>query len=251
MGQFGFLFDQSRCTGCNACVIACKQWHDIPVGSAKWLRVYQWETGSFPDLRLRHLAIPCYHCENPVCVTACPNRAIRKELYYGAVLVDEAMCRGTRRCFKACPYGSPQYTDDESGTKMSKCNMCIDRLAVGLSPICVLSCPMRALEFGPIEQLRETYGNLRRLEDMPRDSITTPAVAFIAASQKKKVVLWDSGRALALWQHRQTPTGETLPDVFREAADVTTSPAEIVGRHRLVLKAETSAEKLHHTTDDE
>ena len=37
--------------------------------------------------------------------------------------------------------------------------MCVDRLEKGLSPICVLSCSMRALEFGPIEELKKKYGN--------------------------------------------------------------------------------------------
>jgi len=52
---------------------------------------------------------------------------------------------------------------------MSKCDMCIDRLEKGVKPICVLSCSLRALEFGPIDELSEKYGNLRRLEDIPKD----------------------------------------------------------------------------------
>ena len=79
MKQYGFLIDLSRCIGCNACVISCKQWHDIPPGPIKWMRVYQWEKGSFPNIELRVLPIPCFHCENPVCADACPNHAIYKE----------------------------------------------------------------------------------------------------------------------------------------------------------------------------
>ena len=30
MTQYGFFIDTSRCTGCQACGIACKEWHDIP-----------------------------------------------------------------------------------------------------------------------------------------------------------------------------------------------------------------------------
>ncbi|MFC1905460.1 FAD-dependent oxidoreductase [Chloroflexota bacterium] len=168
MAQYGFLIDLSRCIGCNACLISCKQWHDIPPGPIKWMRVYQWEKGAFPDIELRILPIPCFHCENPVCTDACPNHAIYKEESWGAVLVDYEKCTGTRECWRACPYGAPQFESDQPGTKMSKCNMCIDRLQQGLTPICVLSCSMRALEFGPIDELMEKYGNLRLLEDMPK-----------------------------------------------------------------------------------
>ena len=79
MAQYGFLIDLSRCIGCHACVISCKQWHDIPPGPVKWMRVYQWEKGVFPRIDLRVLPIPCFHCEIPVCAEACPNKAIAKE----------------------------------------------------------------------------------------------------------------------------------------------------------------------------
>jgi len=43
--QIGFYVDQTRCMGCAACVIACKQWHDIPAGPASWMRVQSIEEG--------------------------------------------------------------------------------------------------------------------------------------------------------------------------------------------------------------
>ena len=89
MTQYGFFFDQSRCTGCRACSISCKEWYDIAPGPLKYMRVYQWEQGTFPNVRLGLLAVNCYHCENPVCVDACPHQAIFKEDKYGAVLIDE------------------------------------------------------------------------------------------------------------------------------------------------------------------
>lgn len=251
MTQYGFFVDLSRCIGCNTCVIACKQWHDIAPGPIKWIRVYQWEKGIFPNTRLHVVPIMCYHCEDPVCIEACPNKAIHKEEKYGAVLVDADRCQGTRKCWQACPYGAPQFEGDEPGMRMSKCNMCIDRLEQGLKPLCVLSCSMRALEFGPLDELRERYGNLRRLEDMPKDTITSPAVLFKPPDAKEQVVPWDYNRALELWQKREPQEGEPLPDVFAEISDVTQAPEEIVGRNRLVLKARDSEELMYYTTDDE
>ncbi len=159
MTQYGFFIDLSRCIGCNACVIACKQWHDLKPGPTKWMRVYQWENGSFPDIEVHTLPIPCFHCQDPVCADACPNQAITKEKKWGAVLVDQSKCTGHRKCFEACPYGVPQFETDKPDQIMSKCNMCVDRLEKGLNPICVLSCSMRALEFGPIEEIKKKYGD--------------------------------------------------------------------------------------------
>lgn len=251
MIQHGFFIDLSRCIGCNVCVIACKEWHNISPGPIKWIRVYQWEKGIFPHTRIYILPIMCYHCEDPVCIKACPNTAMYKEKKYGAVLVDSDKCQGTRKCWVACPYGAPQYEGDEPGTKMSKCNMCIDRLQQGLRPICVLSCSMRALEFGLIDELVDKYGNLRSTEDMPRDSITRPAVVFRPPDSKKQIIPWDYHRTLELWQKRESQEGELLPDVFSEISDVTQAPQGIVGRNRLVLKAKNSEELMYYTTDDE
>ena len=251
MTQYGFFFDQSRCTGCNGCLIACKQWHDIPPGPVKWMRIYQWEKGNFPDTRLHILAIQCYHCENPLCVKACPHQALYKEEKYGAVLVDSDKCQGKRKCWQACPYGAPQYAGDEAGLKMSKCNMCLDRLQEGLKPICVLSCSMRALEFGPLEELTKKYGTLKTLKDMPRESITRPAVVFKPADAKKQIVPWDADRTLELWQKRQPHEGKPLPDVFADKAAISQAPENIIGRNKLVLKAKNCAELMYYTTDDE
>ncbi len=167
MTQYGFFVDLSRCIGCNSCTVSCKQWHDMSPGPDKPMRVYQWETGTFPNVNLRMLPIMCYHCETPLCLEACPNHAIYKEDKYGAVLVDPAKCSGERKCWQGCPYGTPQFENDEPGTKMVKCDMCIDRLEEGLKPICVLSCSMRALEFGPLDELIKKYGNLKRLGAEP------------------------------------------------------------------------------------
>ncbi len=251
MTQYGFFIDQSRYIGCNACSIACMQWHNIPPSPVKWMRVYQWEKGTFPDVRLHILPVTCYHCEDPVCVRACETRALYKEDTYGAVLVDSDKCQGRRKCWQACPYGAPQFHGDEPGAKMSKCTMCIDRLRQGLKPICVLSCSMRALEFGPLDDLIRNYGTIRRLEDMPRDSITRPAVVLRPAQDKVQVVPWDSNRALELWQKRNSDNGEPLPDVFQEITDVTGASTDIVGRNKLVLKAKTCEELMYYTTDDE
>jgi len=134
---------------------------------------------------------------------------------------------------------------------MSKCTMCMDRLEQGLKPICVLSCSMRALEFGPLEDLQQKYGRLQRLEDMPKESMTRPAVVLKAHDSKKEVIGWDPLRTLDLWKERQPHEGEPLPEIFSEASMVTQAPREIIGRNKLVLKAKNVKELMYYTTDNE
>jgi anaerobic dimethyl sulfoxide reductase subunit B len=251
MTQYGFFIDLSRCIGCNACLIACKQWHDIPPGPVKWMRVFQWEKGAFPDIELHVLPIPCLHCEKPVCAQACPNKAIIKEKKFGAVLVDAEKCTGERACFKACPYGVPQFRSDARDERMSKCNMCIDRLKKGDQPICVLSCSMRALEFGPMDELKKKYGESMQLEYLPENSLTRPSAILKPVDCKKQIVRWDSKKALALWQKRHPDSGEPLPDLFANAADVTRDSSDIMGRTELKLKPKNVEELMFYTTDDE
>lgn len=96
--QTGFYFDQTRCTGCFACAIACKDWHDIPAGPAKWMRIVYHEEGKFPQLFVSHVASPCYHCAEPVCAFVCPSEAITKRDEDGIVVVDREKCRGEHAC---------------------------------------------------------------------------------------------------------------------------------------------------------
>ena len=109
---------------------------------------------------------------------------------------------------------------------------------------------MRALEFGALEEMTRKYGGLRRLEDMPRDSITRPAVVFKPSAAKRQVISWDSDKALGLWQKRETQD-EPLPDVFAGKSDVADVPEDIIGRNKLVLKAKNSAGLMYYTTDDD
>jgi hypothetical protein len=59
--QVGFYFDQTRCTGCSACRVACKDWNDIPAGPENWMNVHYSEKGKCPDMFqvvIRHYVTP-------------------------------------------------------------------------------------------------------------------------------------------------------------------------------------------------
>jgi anaerobic dimethyl sulfoxide reductase subunit B len=246
MAQFGFFFDQSRCTGCQTCVLACKSYHDLPPGPLKYLRVYQYEKGAFPQVRLHVQWVPCYHCEEPACVDGCPNDAIYKETRYGAVLIDAARCDGCRRCYEVCPYGAPVFTSDEPGTKARKCTMCIDRLERGEQPICVLACPMRSLDFGFLEDLKKIYGETRDLEDLPDSRATKPGILCRARMEKRQLVPYPPEKALELFMRR-----DPLPQIFTSLSEIKEIPADTVGRDKLVIKHESAADLMRFTRNDE
>ena len=83
--QYGFYFDQGRCVDCKTCVVACKSWYNVNPGPAKMCRMFEWESGTFPNVTLHALFAPCYHCANPVCVNYAKG-AMFKEPDFGAVV---------------------------------------------------------------------------------------------------------------------------------------------------------------------
>ena len=161
--RLAFLFNPSRCTGCYTCVVACKDWHDIPAGPIAFRRVSITEQGRYPQVAVRFLSIACQHCDAPACVPACSAQAISKRAADGIVVVESAACLGRERCggacLKACPYDAPQF-GREPEARMQKCDLCCDRWAEGKKPICVEACPMRALDAGP----RDAGHNARETE---------------------------------------------------------------------------------------
>jgi len=181
MTSMGIYFDQSRCTGCYTCVVACKDWHDIPAGPASFMRVRCIQHGTFPDLFAAYLALACAHCEKPPCILACPEKAILKRHGDGIVVVDRARCVGNdqcpQKCLKACPWDAPQF-GAEPAAKMQKCDLCVDRLEEGRRPICEEACPMFALEVGPLDELRAKYGDIREAEGFKYFARFGPALTF-------------------------------------------------------------------------
>ncbi|HCR9741519.1 TPA: dimethyl sulfoxide reductase subunit B, partial [Citrobacter koseri] len=83
---------------------------------------------------------------------------------------------GCRYCHMACPYGAPQYNAAKG--HMTKCDGCHDRVADGKKPICVESCPLRALDFGPIEELRKKHGTLAAVAPLPGAHFTRPNIVI-------------------------------------------------------------------------
>ncbi|WP_368483008.1 DMSO/selenate family reductase complex B subunit [Bacillus sp. MRMR6] len=184
LAQIGFYINQSLCQGCKACTVSCKDKNNTNVG-INFRRVYSFEEGTYmqkstggivQNVKAFHLSISCNHCVSPACVLNCPTGAIVKRKEDGVVTIDQDICAGAQLCVKACPYGAPQY--DENKFKANKCNFCIDLQETGEDPVCVATCPMGAIEFGPIEELKKKYGEIRQIKGMPSPTVTNPNIVI-------------------------------------------------------------------------
>lgn len=174
--QHGFYFTADNCIGCHACEAACSEKNNNPPHLA-FRSVGYVEGGSFPDFKRLNISMACNHCDDPVCLKGCPTRAYTKHVEYGAVLQDPETCFGCGYCTWVCPYNAPQL--DPVKGQVSKCNMCVDRLEVGLKPSCVAACVGNALDFGVIETVPENREQTRvEVPGFPSPEITHPNIRF-------------------------------------------------------------------------
>ncbi len=184
MKQYGFYIDSSKCTGCKTCQLACKDYRDLDV-KRNYRRVYEYAGGGFVqdgdtwiqnDVFSYYLSIACNHCSNPACVKVCPSGAMHKRQEDGLVVVNVEVCIGCQHCANACPYGAPQFSPEKG--HMTKCDGCYERVGEGKQPMCVDSCPLRALEFGEIHVLREKYGMTADVAPLPSSHLTLPNIVI-------------------------------------------------------------------------
>lgn len=197
MSQKGFLFNQSRCIGCNACTVACKNWNKVDIGPVRWrqARFYELESKKGNGIQLQTVVTGCNHCAEPACLKECPFEAISKDAVTGIVTIDRAKCQSCGTCLESCPFSMSQIADDEQEPTQDpswevehpaqKCTMCPERQKDGLPPVCVAACPTRALKFGDLEELKKIKGAVQlNKKDFPHvycnnDTETSPSLIII------------------------------------------------------------------------
>lgn len=174
--QHGFYFNADNCIACHACEAACSEKNDNPA-HISFRSVGFVEGGTYPAYQRLNISMACNHCDDPVCLKGCPTRAYTKFAEYGAVLQDPDICFGCGYCTWVCPYNAPQL--DPVKGQVTKCNMCVDRLEVGLKPACVSACLGNALDFGVVENIPENRTQaMTEIPGFPRTDITHPNIRF-------------------------------------------------------------------------
>ncbi|RJX17390.1 MAG: 4Fe-4S dicluster domain-containing protein [Ammonifex sp.] len=169
---YGLLFDVSKCIGCRACEVACKQYNNLPLDSdldrrhesTNWdtpapltgntlLRMHYYTVEKGSKIAWRFVRRSCFHCERPTCEAVCFAHAFYKTPE-GPVLYRRSRCVGCRYCMMGCPFSIPKYEWNELFPEVKKCRMCApERANIGAPPACVSACPTRAVIFGDRDAL--------------------------------------------------------------------------------------------------
>ena len=176
------VIEADRCVGCDGCFIACKDEYvgnDYPPYSAaapdtqygyypgatqvddgvvtakawvkpgqNWMDRQEIVRGTFPNLKVTTLPIPCMHCDNAPCMAASKNGAIYKDSN-GIVLIDPVLSVGQTQIPDSCPYGVIFWNDRLNIPQ--KCTFCAHLVGSGRNPKCVDQCHMKVIHFGDLD----------------------------------------------------------------------------------------------------
>lgn len=203
MPKWAMVIDLDKCTGCGDCMAACKVENNIAIVSSQeanegrvmfWMDMITHYEGEYPNIKVKRIPKPCFHCDNPPCTKVCPVHATYKN-EEGLVGQIYNRCIGCRYCMAACPYTAkvfnwydPEWPDEfkscfnpdvsvRSVGVVEKCSFCSHRLIKvkenadieereiydgEYSPACGESCPTNAIYFGDLENKESQVYNLSR-----------------------------------------------------------------------------------------
>ncbi len=181
--QYGFDVDLDSCTGCKACVTACRSLNGLDEDES-WRTVGLLHGGSSPwsSSHLQTVTTTCHHCVEPACLSGCPVDAYEKHPVTGIVRHLDDQCIGCGYCTFTCPYDVPRYNPARGIVR--KCDMCSDRLAVGEAPACAQACPngaIRIVVVGAEETRRRAVAEGALVPGAPPSSLTVPTTRYHSA----------------------------------------------------------------------
>lgn len=152
--RWGMVVDLDRCTGCEACVVACHAENNIRISGEReaaegrainWIRIERYWEGEYPNVKAKFMPVLCQHCGNAPCEPVCPVYAsyhtpdgLNAQVYN--------RCIGVRYCGNNSPYVARQFnwfdphwdapleeqlnpdvTVRQNGI-MEKCTFCVQRI---------------------------------------------------------------------------------------------------------------------------
>ncbi len=156
------LIDLTRCTGCRACQVSCKQWNkraarktvlngdftnptELSSDCYTHIKFIEQEKNGKPVWAF--VKDQCLHCKDPACASACPVGALTKTKE-GPVNYSYDKCIGCRYCMVACPFQIPKYEWEKVLPWVQKCSFCAERIKDGMEPACVKTCPTDTMFYG-------------------------------------------------------------------------------------------------------
>jgi formate dehydrogenase iron-sulfur subunit len=189
MGTKSFFIDTTKCTGCRACQVACKQWNELDTEKTTNRGTYQ----NPPDLSPKTYTLvrftetledgkmkwyffkdQCRHCISPPCMIEADNQKVSGAITQdetGAVVYDPEKTKKLNfsTIKESCPYNIPRVNPKTKS--IAKCTMCVDRITNGLLPACVKACPTGTLQFGEREEMLKTVRErLDQLKPLYKDA---------------------------------------------------------------------------------
>lgn len=152
--RWAMVIDLDRCTGCQACVVACNAENNVPVVIEdeaaygrwmNWIHIERYWEGEYPNVKAKFMPILCQQCSKAPCEPVCPVYATYHTVE-GLNAQVYNRCIGTRFCGSACPYKvrtynwfdpvfpeplpeqlNPDVTVRTRGI-MEKCTFCVQRI---------------------------------------------------------------------------------------------------------------------------
>lgn len=163
MADKAILFDSSRCSACQACVVACRAHFGMGARDEGEEAVTVFGRAVAPD-GASPLAVTlterqdgerglvweahregCVHCVEAPCAEVCPTGSLAVNETTGFVALDASRCVGCHLCAMVCPADAPRHVGERAGVCL--CDGCSGSVADGGVPACVAACPLDALAF--------------------------------------------------------------------------------------------------------
>ena len=122
MKKWNLVIDVAKCFNCQACAITCHdEYHgnDFPGYAAsmqnhqRWIEIRTREKGRCPMVEVAYLPVTCNHCDDPPCLRAAKDGAVRKR-DDGIVIIDPQRAKGQRQLVAACPYGAISWNEESN-----------------------------------------------------------------------------------------------------------------------------------------